>query len=294
MNRGDASRTAQYVALFRAIETRMPPGRRLFEDPLAELFLTPNLSMVAALSRVPRVAGRIASFIDRHWGGALSSVVARTKLIDDTIVAARAGGVRQFAILGAGFDSRAYRLRALHDVPVFEVDHPDTLARKSNVLRRASVRLPPNVRLVECDFQEGEIGRAMTRAGYAVSVPSFILWEGVTAYLTEPAVDSTLRWCAQSAPESELLFTYIHRAALDDPVAFAGARKVSKSVKAAGEPWRFGFYPTELASYLETRGLILEQDIGSAEYRARYLPVSRETPQGHDFYRLAIARVAAD
>lgn len=291
MKEGQASRTAEYMALFRAIESSLPDDRRLFEDPFARRFLSPPLGVVATLCRLPGVADLLSRFLDRRWAGARSSAVARTRFIDDMIGTALARGIDQVVILGAGFDARAYRLRGPTNVTVFEVDHPDTLAKKQAVLERASLDVPSGVRFVGIDFKSADLERVMAAAGYSKLARTFILWEGVTNYLTEAAVDTTLRWCAQAATGSQLLFTYVHRAVLDDPRAFAGTEKLFATLKAAGEQWTFGLEPAHLTSFLKHRGLELEQDIGSAEYRARYLPQVSRIMRGYEFYRIAIARV---
>jgi len=291
MKEGKASRTAEYVALFRAIESALPPKRRLFEDPYARRFLGPRLALVAAFCRVPGAPDIISRFIDHRWAGARSSAVARTRLIDDAIQAAVERGIGQLVILGAGFDSRPYRLDVLKDVTVFEVDHPSTFAKKQTILQRALPSLPGNVRFVATDFHEVELNLVMEAAGYSKVAPTFILWEGVTPYLIEPAVDATLRWCAEAASGSELLFTYVHRAVIDTPGAFEGTETLFATLKAAGEEWKFGIDPADLASFLTDRGLRLEQDIGSAEYRAKYWPKVSQVMRGYEFYRIARARV---
>lgn len=291
MKEGRASRTAEYVAFFRAIETMRPANRRLFEDRFAERFLGLPLAAVVTLSRLPGAADLISRFIDRRWAGARSSAVARTRLIDDTLIEALTAGAEQVVILGAGFDCRAYRLRELAGLAVFEVDHPDTQMRKRAVLRRASVSIPPSVRFVATDFRAGDLKQKIAAAGFSKAARTFILWEGVTPYLTEPAVDETLRWCAQAAAGSQLLFTYLDRAVLDDPAAFEGTDRLFSTLKAADEEWTFGLRPTELTGYLQQRGLELQQDIGSADYRARYLPEPGRVTRGYEFYRLAIAQV---
>lgn len=291
MKEGKASRTAEYVALFRAIESSLPSERRLFEDPHARRFLGPRLSLVAALCRVPGVPDLVSRFIDRRWAGTRSSAVARTRVIDDAIRAAVDRGIEQLVILGAGFDSRPYRLDVLKEATIFEVDHPSTFAKKQNILQRALPSLPRNVRFVATDFHEVELGLVMEASGYSKVAPTFILWEGVTPYLTEPAVDATLRWCAEAASGSELLFTYVHRAVIDAPETFAGTQTLFATLKAAGEEWKFGIDPADLAGFLSDRGLRLEQDIGSAEYRAKYWPKASHVTRGYEFYRIALARV---
>jgi len=289
---GQASRTAEFVALFRAIESSLPAKRRLFEDPFARQFLGRRYGLLATACRVPGVADLVARYIDSRWAGARSSAVARTRFIDDAITAALVRGIDQLVILGAGFDARAYRLTGLSEVAVFEVDHPDTLAKKQSVLRRVSLDGPTRVRSVGIDFQSADLERVMDAAGYSKQARTFILWEGVTNYLTEAAVDTTLRWCARAASGSQLLFTYVHRAVLDDRAAFAGTETLFATLKDAGEQWTFGLDPAELESFLKQRGLQLEQDVGSAEYRARYMPQVSRIMRGYEFYRIAVARVA--
>jgi methyltransferase (TIGR00027 family) len=292
MQQGRASRTAQHNALFRALESALPEDRRLFEDPFARGFLTWPLAPVARLAVVPGLRELVPWFIDRRWPGVRSSVVARTRLIDDAIAAAL-GNTEQLVILGAGFDSRAYRLPGLRGITVFEVDHPDTLRIKRGLLERLLPAPPGNVRFVATDFNERDLESAMTAAGYRESARSFLLWEGVTNYLTEAGVDATLRWCSRGSPGSLLLFTYVHRDVLTRPGTFVGTERLFASLAKVGETLTFGLEPAELPQFLAERGLALESDVGAAEYRKRYFGDAARGMRGHEFYRIALARVAA-
>lgn len=211
MREGHASRTAEQNALFRALESALPENRRLFEDPFAQAFLEWPLALVAGLAVLPGLRQFVPWYIDHRWPGVRSSVVGRTRLIDDAITASLGGDTEQLVILGAGFDSRAYRLWGLRGITVFEVDHPDTQTTKRRVLEHALPTPPTHVRFVATDFKQRGLESAMAAAGYSESARTFLLWEGVTNYLTEAAVDTTLRWCARASPGSRLLFTYVHR-----------------------------------------------------------------------------------
>ena len=118
--------------------------------------------------------------IDRRVPGARSSAVARTRFIDDAIAARLGEQTEQLVILGAGFDSRAYRLPGLRGITVFEVDHPDTLATKRRALERALRALPKHVHFVPTDFNQRELATVMAEAGYRESLRTFFVWEGVT------------------------------------------------------------------------------------------------------------------
>lgn len=162
-----ASRTAEYVAFFRALESVRPPGARLFSDPFALRFLRPSLRAAVCAARLPGLGAGIAWIADRRLPGARTSGIARTRLIDDAVEQAVRDGVGQVVILGAGFDCRAYRLPALCAALVFEVDHPATHAVKLARLRGALAAVPAHVRFVAMDFNTQPLADTLRAAGLA-------------------------------------------------------------------------------------------------------------------------------
>jgi methyltransferase (TIGR00027 family) len=292
MRQGRASRTAEQNALFRALESARPAKERLFDDSLARAFLSASYALVERVASVPGPRGLVAWIIDRRWPGVRTSVVARTRLIDEAIGGVVDARTEQLVILGAGFDTRAYRLAPLRRLAVFEVDHPDTQARKRAILERVIGALPPHVHFIGIDFTRESLDRVMPRTAFRPSAPSCILWEGVSNYLNEAAVDATLRWCAQAPVGTPVLFTYVHRDILTRPEAFVGSSRLFAALERAGERFTFGLDPAELPAYLAARGLALEQDIGAAEYRRRYYGDASRHMRGHEFYRVVVARVA--
>jgi methyltransferase (TIGR00027 family) len=288
---GRPSRTAEYMALFRALEGVRPPASRLFVDPLARAFLSPPLRLVADLSRLPGVARLVCRIIDRRYPGSRTSAVARTRFIDDRVRAAIAAGAEQLVLLGAGFDARPYRLPECGRIAVFEVDHPATLAKKRALVEASVGARAAHVRFVPTDFERDDVRAGLAAAGYDESRRTVFVWEGVTNYLTKDAVDGTLRGCARAAPGSRIVFTYVHRAVLDDPASFPGTGRLFAFLGAAGERWTFGLDPSRTADYLAERGLSLDEDVGAAEYRARCFGRSAAGMRGYEFYRIACARV---
>ncbi|WP_033261783.1 class I SAM-dependent methyltransferase [Amycolatopsis vancoresmycina] len=263
-----ASRTAEHVALFRALETRRRD--RLFADDLAIRFLPARYRWLVRSAALPPLGHRIARIIDRRYpGGPRTSAVARTRLIDDLLAAAEPD---QALLLGAGYDSRAHRLPGM---PLtYEVDHPLTQRAK-----RQRVADRPHVRYVPVDLAADRLVTALD--GFPRKRTA-VVWEGVTNYLTEEAVDTTLRdLVAITAPGSTVIFTYVDRAALDADTPWH--RVVAK----VGEPWTFGFRPAEVPGYLVERGLNLKGDLSAAEAAARY---HRHEPAA-GFYRIAWAEV---
>jgi len=284
------SRTAEFMALFRALESvKRPRARRLFQDPFAPLFLSPAVAAALRLARLPGLGALVPWLIDRRWPGARSSGVARTRLIDDAVAWALGNQVEQIVLLGAGFDCRALRLPNIERARVFELDQAPVIRRKVERLSRRGVASDRHVVRVALDFERDSLEQALSDADFAREQPAFFVWEGVTNYLNAEAVDRVLGYVAQAAPGSRILFTYVHRGAIDGSVGFVGLGRLGRTLSRVGEPWTFGIDPAHIADYLLERGLSLIEDVGAADYRARYDQPGR----GYEFYRAALAEVAA-
>jgi methyltransferase (TIGR00027 family) len=228
-----SSRTAETMALFRTLETARPPSRRLFRDPFARSFLTGVLRLAAQGAAVPGLRSLLLRYLDRRLPGALSSGIARTRLIDDWLLDHVAAGARQIVILGAGFDTRAWRLPGLAGLPVFEVDHPATGAEKRRRLALAGLD-PARVVAVALDFDRESLATALTRAGFDAALRAVIVWEGVTNYLTAEAVAAVVEWAGGLAAGSGFIFTYVDARVLSEPGRFEGATRILAEVAAAG------------------------------------------------------------
>jgi methyltransferase (TIGR00027 family) len=288
MKEDKASKTAQYMALFRAIETARPSGDRLFGDPYAISFLGQGYKKVAQLSRIPPIRLLVNKIIQNKIPGAFSSGIARTKYIDDLLQYSINHGVKQILILGAGFDTRGLRLGFLRNVPVIEIDHPNTALRKVNALKSRLGKLPDNIVYHQLDFNKESLDDLASWNPIDFSKPTTIIWEGVTNYLSASAVESTFRFIKRFTGGSYIIFTYVHKMVLDNPALFFGAEKLLHDLDKLEERWTFGFKPEELKAYLNKFELALLEDTGAGEYRQKYLPARME--KGYEFYRVAFAR----
>jgi methyltransferase (TIGR00027 family) len=285
------------MAVQRALESARPRSSRLFCDAFAQRFVSRRWRLVLRASRVGVVRRAVEVLYDWVAGpGPRASAVARTRLIDDLVTdALSAGSIGQLVILGAGFDSRAWRLPGLEKVTVFEVDHPATQQVKRQAL--GGIVGPPawQVRFVPVDFERDDLGQALGAAGYRDGVPSLFVWEGVTNYLTPPAVDQTLGAVRDlAAPGSLLVFTYVDRAVLaGDDARFPEARRWVEGVRRRGEPWRFGLDPAEVAEFLARRGFGLIGDVSTANAGERYFGPLGRRDQGSALYHVVTASVLA-
>jgi methyltransferase (TIGR00027 family) len=229
----------------------------------------------------------VQGIIRRKIPGALSSGLARTKYIYDLLKQAVDKGVQQVLILGAGFDTRALRLDFMKTIPVIEIDHPSTAQLKIDTLKNELGALPANVRYLQLDFNVQSLEELAAANNINFTLPSCIIWEGVTNYLTAQAVDKTFNFIANFTKGSGVIFTYVHQQVLNEPHLFFGADKLLHDLEEIEERWTFGFLPEELPGYLQQYGLILKEDLGAATYRERYIP--ERTEKGYEFYRVAFA-----
>jgi methyltransferase (TIGR00027 family) len=187
-----------------------------------------------------------------------------------------AGGATQAVILGAGFDTRAYRLSDfLKDVRVFEVDQPATQQLKIRRVREATGAPPANLVYAPFDFRKDTLGDVLARAGFRLGERSFFIWEGVTMYLPKEAVHATLSWIgSNAAPGSSVVFDYAYEAAVNFIAKFdtvvdlnnlpeAAKRAVERFRRLlAGEPWIFGVPDRTEKEFVESFGLHLHEVLG--------------------------------
>jgi len=195
----------------------------------------------------------------------------RTRYFDAALQKALREGAEQVVILGAGFDSRAYRFeKALRGSKVFEVDYPPTQEYKKKRVREILGSLPPQVVYVPIDFTKQDLATVLRNAGYSRSKKSLFIWEGVTYYLPADAVDSTLQFVAHnSARGSAIVFDYFLQSYLMS--TDKRDRSIREHVASLGEPWIFGIPDTGVGGFLERRSLRLLSDVDTIELTSRYL-----------------------
>jgi len=183
-------------------------------------------------------------------------IVHRTAFFDDAMrdsLTRPEDPARQLVILGAGYDTRCYDLPKGFDVKCFEVDMSPTLNAKIRGLKAAGIP-HDHVTFVVTDFNQQTWMQALIEAGFDNTLPTFILWEGVSMYLTEEAVRDTLTLFASLPTGSELAFDYFSKELIDSepPYEKIGMRMMKQSIKFYEEKLTFGISTRKPArEYLE-------------------------------------------
>ncbi|OBI16589.1 methyltransferase [Mycobacterium sp. E2327] len=275
MARNPAAQTAFGPMVLAAVEHNEPAGRRLVDDDLAELFLPRPLRLLAGATRWGPARRLMIRGSEFTGPGLWANLACRKRFIDDKIAAAL-GDADAVVILGAGLDTLAYRLTRRARIPVFEVDLPVNIARKAKTVRRVLGEPPLSVRLVALDFERDDLLTSLAEHGYRPDYRAFLVWEGVTQYLTEDGVRRTLEGLRAAAPGSRIVFTYVRRDFIDGSHRY-GTRTLYRNVRERHQLWHFGLNPDEVAGFIGEYGWRLVEQAGPHELVARYVrPAGRK------------------
>ncbi|MBB5912400.1 methyltransferase (TIGR00027 family) [Nocardia transvalensis] len=256
MQTGQPSRTALGAARYRA-EHQELDGGRIFRDPLARTILGDDL---------PPGDHLFADGHERMRG----FIATRARFAEDALAEAVREGTGQAVILGAGLDTFAYR-NPYPALRVFEVDHPDTQAWKRERLSSAGIAIPESVTYVPVDFERQPLDGALTAADFDATRPAFVIWLGVTVYLTRTAIEETLGHLGRLVPGSRVIIDYGVPRPESSPRTRATIEERERRLAAIGERWISFFTPDEMARLLRGTGFEVEEDLPAVDLALRYL-----------------------
>ncbi|MGO8700149.1 MAG: SAM-dependent methyltransferase [Limisphaerales bacterium] len=245
--RGSASRTALATAYLRAAHQLLDAPPRVLEDLAAVRLLgkdaSQNICQAAERYRSPETSAL------------RSHVVLRSRFAEDRLAAAVQRGASQYVILGAGFDTFAFRQPDwARSLKIFEIDHRDTQLVKRSFLTRADLDLPANVRFAQIDFEHESLLEGLCRNHVSVEEPTFFSWLGVTVYLREAAIDAALKSMATFPSGSEVVLTFKQPMVKPAGQAAEAAQKLAENVASVGEPFISFFEPKTMEAKLTGAG----------------------------------------
>jgi methyltransferase (TIGR00027 family) len=302
MEEGKPSFTAEIGAVIRSVETEKPESERLCYDPFSRGFVGTTNRVIGMIPPLRKFA---LWYLERKHPFVLDCIPARTRYIDEYLNKCIDDGLEQLIILGAGYDSRAYRIEKLKGrVTVFEVDHPATQELKIERVKRMLDPLPSNVVYVPIDFNKETLPQRMSQSGYDEDKKSLFIWEGVTPLLTAEAVDETLHFVARnSGPGSSIIFSYILKSVVDGTCQLEGAREIRKAFSRGGiadfrsdrgDRLIFGIEEGTIEAFLSERGFQQIKDISGDYYEAEYFIGPNRNRKGCCLCRVVYATVKPD
>jgi methyltransferase (TIGR00027 family) len=288
---GEVSTTAETTCLYRAISAQHPDPKLRNPDDIAHRLCRSKMPIAMNYADARRQIDANAERFSAYF-----YVNARTHYIDAALRKAAAAGATQVVVLGAGFDSRAYRFRgSLPSVRFFEVDLPATIEAKKSRIAQALGSLPDYVRYAPIDFNTEKLEDVLLAQGYDPKQKTFFILEGVVMYVVLPGVSATFDFIRRhSGPGSTVVYDYVLQPIIENRFAgYYGASGTTIAVASIGEPYVSGWTPPQAAAFLMQLGLVLVEDVGEKELTERHLTGSDGKPDGRmiDWHRLIEARV---
>jgi len=223
------SDTAFMAAAYRAAESDHP--RSLFNDPLAaKLAGEQGRQIIAKLPKQAFIGG---------W-----TVVIRTRIIDEFIDAAIAQGVDTVINLGAGLDTRPYRMSLPQSLRWIEVDYPHLFELKEQRIAGEAPRC--RLQRVHLDLADVDARRKMLGELGAHAGKILVLTEAVTPYLSEQAVATLAADLRSIASIRYWLIDYF------SPASYEYRRRSGMSRAMKGAP--FLFEPKDYFKFFAQQG----------------------------------------
>ena len=178
--------TATEAAAARAVASRRSAA--MISDPFAEpLVRALGVDFFTQLAQQGSESEEYAFAMP----GMVDWVAARTRFFDGFFTAAQAAGIRQSVILGAGLDSRAFRLKWSSGSTLYEVDQPGVAEFKSVTMADLDARECVDRRTVAVDLRD-EWVPSLRRSGFDPSVPTAWCAEGLLPYLPADTQEQVL------------------------------------------------------------------------------------------------------
>ena len=280
--------TAQGVAKQRLIETIAGADKRVINDPYADSF-------VIGSGFIKLMGHKLNSWLSEKLApGFHEHLISRTKFIDELIEKSAVNGIEQYVILGAGYDSRAHRLKLPSSMKIFEVDQPEV---SDNKLAKLPKELPnsENVTYVNIDFSYQSLTEQLIGAGLDQKKSTIFTLEGVSQYITKEAVSSTIKELASLTKDTNSIFfmSYVDELLDKNPEACFGegypnpAKKASliKGLSAkVGEPWISFYNSEEIEDLLSQNGYSIEENVTLEDLNSLYFsPVGRTLNENQIF-----------
>lgn len=288
-NINTAIHSAQTVSLLRAVAANDAAAR--CNDYLAKHFLTASYKWLLRL--VPHRL--LKAFIHLRAPGSYPFIITRTRLFDQLLLQQIEAGVRQVVLLGAGYDTRPLRFASrLSGLSVFEVDFPGTQLYKRTRLRKTVAAGPHGITFIPVDLNRKSFDKVLLQHGFSPRLKTLFLWEGVSYYLPQSAVERVLEFVSSCAVGSAVVFDYATRDFVNGDQSTYGGKQVARWLKKIKEPFLFGMNKEETAAFLRSCHLTLAADYGPEDLERLYLTTTSGRLLGRTFghVRMAYATVS--
>ena len=269
MKERDPRKMALQIAGMRMNETHLPEDERIFTDPYAEYFFP---KAVREMAREDRWAKTEREKYEAVMPGVNGALAARIRYIDACLMEAIQSGFKQLVMIGAGYDTRAYRIPGLEEnLRVFEVDHPLTQEVKIRTISEIFGHLPDHVTYVPVVFGKDSIEQRLFESGYDSGLKTLFIMEGLLMYLPPAAVDRLLGFiCKASKPGSAVVADYFDATVVDGTSSLKEAQALKSFVESEGSLLQFGIPDGSVESFFSERGFRQTSCFAASDCKEKY------------------------
>lgn len=269
-NREKPSQMAEGIAMQRFAESSKGEDERICYDPYAVHFIRPEI--IEFGKKHPEEAKELIENNERLFPGLSSSIMARVRYFDDFIKKSIEYDLEQLVILGAGYDTRAYRIEELKEnITIFEVDHPHTQGFKIEKIKEIFGSTPENVVYVPVDFETEQLGDKLHDNGFVTSEKSLFILEGLVMYIPPQAVAEIFLFITENSVQgSRVIFDYYPQSVVDGTCKLEVGQNIRNHLIKIEEPLQFGIEKEEIENFLKEFGFSNIKNVTSADYKKAY------------------------
>jgi len=269
-----AAKTGTGPTVTIAIEQYFPTSKLIVEDDLAYAILPPGMQLFVRLMRFNFLRNWMIRAAEKSAPGIWGGLLCRKRYIDDQVIKA-SSKVGAYVNLGAGLDTRLYRLSNLVAKKIWEVDQKENIKLKESRFQKQLGQIPSHIKLASIDFDHDDLQTTLEAQGYSLDLQTFFIWEAVTQYLAEDGIKTTLNFLAKAAKGSLLVFTYVLKDFIDGQVMYDQNNLYRQYVEK--NIWLFGINPETLPEFLDPYGWRVLEHLGYDELAKQYIePTDRE------------------
>lgn len=217
--------------------------------------------------------------------------LSRSRYAEDMLELSIKHGVRQYVILGAGFDTFAFRNNdLLKYIDVFEIDHPATQKLKLEKIKKAGWEKPERLHFISVDFSKNNLIAEIKKSFFDTNKLTFYSWLGVTYYLSKEEILNTLSDIGTiSLKGSSIVFDYADCNLFDNKKTTRRVQNLIYSVDKSGEPMKSCYSCDELISVLEKANFRLYEHLIPSEIEERYFKGRNDSYHAFENINFALA-----
>ncbi len=277
MNPKKRSKTAEIVAVSRARHLLRYSSPHIFNDPYA-------INLVGSKWRFILKNNVLDKFISNklsHFFPIMMQHVIRARYVEDELEKMQKENKEiQYVLLGAGYDSFAYRNKN-KNIKIFELDLAGSIKSKQEKIKKIGVETPKNLKVIPFNFEMGNLQNTIEKNGFDRNKLTMFNWMGVSYYLSTPAIIKTLNEIGKFVIEgSQIIFDFTIPKTLLTIKEKEVFTKMLDWVEKRGEPMISHFDPKKIEEKLNTNSIWKKtKNVSPSELMKKYIGKRNDLPK---------------